>query len=165
MPLNVGKEVAALRRMTLAELRAKHIEVFGEANRSGHKDYLVKRIIWRMQSNDEGGLTERAIRRAAELAQDANLRTTAPKEATTPTREPARTKIVKTRLGGGERLPMPGAVLTREYKGKTIQVMVLQDGFDFEGEVYRSLSAVAKAITGAHWNGFHFFGIPRSAKP
>jgi len=117
-----------------------------------------------MQSNDEGGLTERAIRRAAELAQDANLRTTAPKEVLAPILNPTQTKTVKARIGNGGRLPMPGAILTREYKGKTLQVLVLQDGFDFEGEVYRSLSAVAKAITGAHWNGLHFFGIPRSDK-
>ena len=52
---------------------------------------------------------------------------------------------------------MPGAVITREYRGCTIAVTVLDEGFEYEGAVYRSLTAVAKAITGTHWNGYHFF--------
>ena len=53
---------------------------------------------------------------------------------------------------------MAGTLLTREYKGRTVQVRVLPDGFEFDGDVYRSLSAVARKVTGAHWNGYHFFG-------
>ena len=58
---------------------------------------------------------------------------------------------------------MPGTLITRKYKAETIQVKVLADGFEFEGERYKSLSAVAKAITGTHWNGFHFFGLNKKA--
>jgi hypothetical protein len=58
---------------------------------------------------------------------------------------------------------MPGAVLTREYKGRTIQVTVLPSGFDYDGQVYRSLSAVAKAVTGSHWNGHLFFNLTTKA--
>jgi hypothetical protein len=54
---------------------------------------------------------------------------------------------------------MPGAILTREYKGETVQVTVRDHGFEYLGEVYRSLSAVAKAVTGSHWNGHYFFGL------
>ena len=54
---------------------------------------------------------------------------------------------------------MPGTHLTREYKGRLLVVKVLPDGFEFEGEVYGSLSAVAKAVTGSHWNGYHFFRL------
>jgi hypothetical protein len=56
---------------------------------------------------------------------------------------------------------MPGTLLTRKYKGETIQVKVCQDGFEFEGERFKSLSAVAKRVTGTHWNGFHFFGLTK----
>ena len=56
-------------------------------------------------------------------------------------------------------MPPPGSVITREYKGHPLQVKVLPNGFEFEGEVYKSLSAVAKAITGQHCNGFHFFRL------
>lgn len=54
---------------------------------------------------------------------------------------------------------MPGTVLARQYKGRTITVTVLEDGFEYAGEVFRTLSAVAKAVTGSHWNGYHFFGL------
>jgi len=54
---------------------------------------------------------------------------------------------------------MPGAIITRRYKGRTVEVRVLPRGFEYEGEVYRTLSAVAKQITGAHWNGYYFFGL------
>jgi hypothetical protein len=60
----------------------------------------------------------------------------------------------------------PGTIVTRQYKGRLLQAKVLRDGFEFEGEVYKSLSAVAKAATGTHWNGYHFFGLrkPGGAK-
>ena len=55
------------------------------------------------------------------------------------------------------RLPPPGTILTRPYKGQLLQVQVLTDGFAYAGRVYASLSAVAKAITGSHTNGFLYF--------
>ncbi len=79
MSVNIAKDVAAQGRLTVKDLRAKHVEVFGEATRSGNKDWLRKRIAWRIQANASGDLSERARRRAAELANDADLRTTAPK--------------------------------------------------------------------------------------
>ncbi len=161
--LNVGKEIAALKRMKVKELQAKHVEVFGEETRSHHKEYLVKRIAWRMQANEEGDLSERALQRAAELANDADLRTHAPPP---PTAQEAagQTKSVAIPIDHDARLPMPGAIVTREYRGKTIQVEVLPNGFEYEGEVYRTLSAVAKAVTGAHWNGYYFFGLNKNGK-
>lgn len=71
--LNMTREVAALKRMTVKELRGRYVEVFGETTRSGNKDWLWKRIAWRMQANAEGGLSERARRRAEEIANDADL--------------------------------------------------------------------------------------------
>ncbi|HEY7157460.1 MAG TPA: DUF2924 domain-containing protein [Gemmataceae bacterium] len=56
-----------------------------------------------------------------------------------------------------QRLPPPGTILTRPYKGQLVQVQVLTDGFAYAGKVYPSLSAVAKAVTGSHCNGFLFF--------
>ena len=162
MALNIGKEIAALKRMTVTELRDKHIEVFGEENRSRHKTYLVKRIAWRIQSKAEGDLSERAKQRALKLATDADLRTRPPDESTT--KGSGKTKTVPVVIDHDSRLPMPGAIITREYKGETIQVMVLPKGFEYEGEIYKTLSAVAKAITGSHWNGFHFFNLKRKGK-
>ena len=60
MELNVGKEIAALKRMTVGELRTRYAEVFGEETLARNKQWLVKRIIWRLQSMSEGNLSERA---------------------------------------------------------------------------------------------------------
>ena len=62
MTLNIGREIAALRRMTPKELRARYAEVFGEPTRSGNREFLIKRIAWRLQSQAEGGLSEPARR-------------------------------------------------------------------------------------------------------
>ena len=62
--LNIAKELAAMRQMNARELQAKYAEVFGEATRSRHKEQLIRKIAWRMQANAEGGLSERARRRA-----------------------------------------------------------------------------------------------------
>jgi hypothetical protein len=159
MHLNVGKEVAALQRMTVKELRARYAEVFGEETPAHNKAWLVKRIAWRLQALAEGDLSERAKRRAAELACDADLRMNPPLVKTTAvaTAETPQTRVL--RFQPDERLPPPGTVITRKYKGEVLQVKVLPHGFEYEGEVYTSLSAVAKAITGSHCNGYLFFHL------
>jgi hypothetical protein len=161
--LNIAREVAALKRMTVKELRGRYVEVFGEATRSGNKDWLWKRIAWRMQANAEGGLTERARRRAEELANDTDLRIRPP-VAPAETGDIGVATTTAFRIEPDDRLPMPGTILTRRYKGRLIQVTVLPKGFDYQGEVFRSLSAVAKAVTGSHWNGLLFFDLPRPGK-
>ena len=158
MGMNIGKEVAAMRRMSLSELRDKYAEVFGEETQSRHKQYLLRRIAWQLQANAEGGLSERARRRAKELAKGADVRLTAPKKPT-PTPAPERTRVGHIDISPDDRLPMPGATITREYKGEMYEVKILPDGFEYDGDVYRTLSAVATAITGTHWNGYHFFRL------
>lgn len=160
MNLNVGKELAALNRMSVDALRAKYAEVFGESTNGRHKQWLVKRIIWRMQSLVEGDLTERARQRAAELANDADLRRRAPKSpASTEAASPANAKPLPARID--RRIPIPGSLITRVYKGENVVVTVLPLGFEYEGEKYKSLSAIAKKITGSHCNGYHFFRLTK----
>jgi hypothetical protein len=159
MDLNVGKEVAAMKRMTVNELRAKYADVFGEETKARHKEWLVRRIAWRMQALAEGDISERARQRAAELANDADLRTTLPKEPKATVAPVDRMKAATICISPDHRLPMPGQEIMREYKGQTLIVRVLDHGFEFEGEVYKSLSAVAKKITGAHCNGYFFFRL------
>ncbi len=60
------------------------------------------------------------------------------------------------------RLPMPGTVITRPYKGRLVRVTVGEAGFEYEGTSYRSLSAVARAVTGSHCNGYLFFQLGSS---
>jgi len=160
MSLDLAKELAALESMSVGQLHERYADVFGEPARSRHRQYLIRRIAWRLQANAEGGLSERALRRAAELADEADVRVTPPKRATTASERPAPgTDAIRVAVATDPRLPPPGAAIVREYKGRTLSVTVLPDGFEYEGQRYRSLSAVAKAITGSHMNGFRFFRL------
>ena len=161
MNLNVAREVAALERMTVAELRTRYAAVFGEPTRTCNKTWLTRRIVWRLQAQAEGDLSERARKRAAELANDTDIRLSPPKV------EPPAAGLALTAslpVKGDHRLPPPGTVITRDYKGRRLRVTVLANGFEFEGEVHKSLSAVAKAITGAHYNGYLFFRLGRNGE-
>lgn len=157
--VNVGKELAALEDLTVKELRERYAAVFGEATSSRHKDYLIKRIIWRLQAMANGGLSERAKVRAAELANEADLRLLPPRER--PVGSSGLTTVGKLAVQTNDRPLMPGTVLTRPYKDKTVRVLVMENGFEYEGKVYRSLSAIAKVVTGSHWNGHLFFGTEK----
>lgn len=159
MTLNLTQEVAALRRKSVPELRRHYEQVFGETCRSNHKQWLIKRIAWRLQANAEGDLSQRARQRALELANDADLRMKAPPAVKSPPSPPVRTMKGAIPNTHDPRIPPPGSVLTRDYKGELLEVTVLSDGFEFEGQQYTSLSAVAKAITGTHTSGFLFFHL------
>lgn len=162
--LNVAKEVAALQRMTVRELRIRYADVFGEETKAGNKPWLIKRIAWRLQSLEEGDLSERARQRAAELANDADVRLSPPKQKSASPSPASQTKTAALAVKGDDRLPPAGTVITREYKAQSLQVKVLPKGFEFEGEVYKTISAVAKAITGQHCNGYHFFRLGKEGK-
>ena len=155
---NLATEIAALARLRVSELRAKFAAVFGESTQAHNKVWLVKRIAWRLQALAEGDLPQRARQRAAELIHDADLRLSPPRadlassDATTPS-------TPTLHVPADDRLPRPGTILTRRYKGRTLQVHVLDHGFRFEDQVYRSLSAVAKAVTGSHCSGHFFFRL------
>ena len=153
-------EVESLRRATLAVLRAKYQEVFREETRSRHREHLFRRIAWRLQALAEGDLSERARGRAHQIAQDADLRKVAPRDFFTVGEERIEiTKGIRSRWQQDSRLPLPGAVLSRKWKGRTILVEVLAKGFRYENRHYSSLSAIAVAITGTRWNGLAFFGL------
>jgi hypothetical protein len=153
MNASVLKEIEGLRRLTVGGLRDKYREVFGEESRSNHKDFLFRRIAWRLQAN------------ALEIANDADLRIRAPKDFGSGS-APGRTAVTAISAVGGSRdnrLPAAGTLLTRDFKGRTYVVKVLDDGFEYDGRQYRSLSAIAGEITGTRWNGFLFFGLTREA--
>src|SRR6516165_2419250 len=156
MEQTLNPDIAALQRLTTSELRVRYAEVFGDQPQTWNRVWMLKRLAWRLQALAEGGLSERARRRAEELANDADLRLNAPKvkSADAPV-ERTTVKLLSTPID--KRLPPPGTILTRPYKGQTVQVQVLTSGFAYAGRVYPSLSAVAKAITGSHTNGYHFF--------
>jgi hypothetical protein len=153
-------EIEKLRRASLASLREKFREVFQEEARSRHRQHLFRRVAWRLQALAEGDLTERARGRANEIAQDADLRKVAPRGFFSVGGE-----AVETTRGDRQkdrRLPLPGAMLSRKWKGRTILVEVLANGFRYESRHYTSLSAIAVAVTGTCWNGVTFFGLTGS---
>jgi hypothetical protein len=155
----MSQQLAALPRLRTQQLRERYAEVFGEETPANNRAWLLKRIAWRIQALAEGGLSERARQRAAELANDADLRMNPPRSHRQPEPAAGQTAVRAMKVETDDRLPPPGTILTRPYKGEEIQVQVLQHGFAFQGQVYKSLSAVAKAMTGSHCNGFLFFKI------
>src|SRR5262245_24424343 len=104
MSLNVGQEVAALSRMTVKQLKQKYSEIVGEDTNGNNKAWLVQRIAWRLQARAEGGLSERARQRAAELADDADLRLNPPPmKAITAVEDEAPVRVLK--FQADDRLP------------------------------------------------------------
>lgn len=162
---DISQQIAALEKMTVNQLRQKHLDLFCEQNRVSNRQYLFRRIAWRLQSLAEGDLSARARQRAEELARDADLRQTPPPGLQMPPAPGALRRVLgRIEATRDERLPIPGTVLPRTHKGVEHRVTVLSNGFDYEGEVYRSLSAIAHKITGCHWNGYYFFGLRKAGK-
>ena len=164
MEAKTFQEIQQLSRMTVRELHEKYIEIFGEETRAFHKEFLRKRIAWRIQALAEGDLSEIVRCRAKELANDANLRIRIPRDTvrTSAFPEKARTAISRISHTRDPRLPLPGTLFAREFKGRDIVVKVLDTGFEYGGRRYKSLSAIAREVTGTKWNGFLFFGIADS---
>lgn len=151
---SVAAQVSALQTMTVEQLRAEWERVFGEPTKQRHRQHLIKRLARQLQ-DDGPHLT--AEEEAKVDRYRAMLRQMPPEKwfpgachnrpkhpASTPKRRPLK----------------PGSVLTRVWDGAEIAVTVREDGrFGYAGKTYRSLSAVAKEITGTTWNGWRFFGL------
>lgn len=165
MTKTVSEQLAELERMTPRLLRERWQELTGEEARSNNKDWLIKRIAWRIQANIEGDLSERARRRAEELANDADLRLKAPATLKMVVEPRSANRQVQTKMAKktANALPPVGTVLTRDYRGQNVNVQVREAGIEYLGELYPTLSAVAKAITGTHTSGFLFFKLGQYA--
>jgi hypothetical protein len=159
--MNIKEELARLGRMTTGELAGRYIEVCGEPARTRNRSYLMRKITWRLQAKAEGDLSERARRRAAELADIAEARVMPPKHLPSAgeAQPAAAGTTVTVPVQQDPRLPSIGTELVKHYKGQTLHVIVQTKGFEFEGKLFRTLSAVAKHISGTHINGFRFFGL------
>lgn len=145
------------RKLPVSGLRAKYEKVFGEPPRSRNKDFLFRRIAWRMQANRYGDLSDQTHQRALAIANNRDLRLRKPREHLANKAE----RVLRSHIHGAAdlRLPLPGTVLTRSFKGRTVNVCVLADGFRYEDRRFRSLSGVAQHITGTRWNGYVFWGL------
>jgi hypothetical protein len=150
-------EIAALDGMTVSELAERYADLAGESTHSRNKRYLQRRVAWLIQAREFGGLSEAARERALSIARLADIRRTPATEGTT--------RRVPVRSRPEPQIPPPGTTLVRPYRGREIRVTILESGFEWEGRVYRSLSAAAKAITGQHLSGLRFFGLsPRKER-
>jgi Protein of unknown function (DUF2924) len=156
MEADIVNQIQGLRRVKVRELRDRYKEIFGEESRSNHREFLFRRIAWRLQALAEGDISERARQRAAEIAQDADLRICGPKPVGA---SPGGIPGSRQSPSSDRRLPLVGTMLTREYKNHRIAVQVLDGGFQYEDRFYKSLSAIAREVTGTQWNGYLFFGL------
>ena len=145
------KEVSALNDKPLKDLKEKYQKLYGPKKVVPvNRTFLVKRIVYKLQEQKHGGLSQAAKDKADALIKK---------------HDPVNNKSAKSKNGDAKkanrdpRLPIPGSVITKTYKGKKLEVKALEKGFEYKGKVYRSLSAIAKDITGNIWNGFLFFGL------
>jgi hypothetical protein len=136
-------EIAGLSKLDIDELRERWKAMFGKApSHDISRSFLTRAIAYRLQEKAFGGLKPSTQRLLAEFASDG---TNGSALAAAPSR-----------------IVQPGAVLVREWRGISHQVSVLEKGFSFRGKRCRSLSEVAREITGTRWSGPLFFGLKRS---
>ena len=148
---NILAEILALKDMTVLELQTKYLELFdGRKATSNNKTYLWQRIAYRIQELAYGSLPETVYNKVKELVNEfdpINNKTLRPDIAN------------KQLITRDRRLPIPGTIITKNYKGNEIRVKVLEKGFEYNGKSYKTIGAVASAVTGAHWNGYMFFNL------
>ena len=152
----VAGQLAALATMGTAELATRFAELTGQPPRTKNRAYLRKRVAWHLQAAEYGGLSEAALAKIDELApiamqqfQQSARRRAKPGPAA---------KAAASGTGRDPRLPAQGAVIRRLYGGEFHEVRILEGGFEYRGQCFRSLSKIAREITGTPWNGFTFFG-------
>jgi hypothetical protein len=150
----VGQEIARLRDLDASTLRLRWREVTGKPAAIGLKgELLIRALAYAIQEKAFGGLSLAATKRLQAIVRDAKASKASP--ATENRSSPPRRRL------------MPGTRLIREWQGVMHEVIVIPDGFLWQGANYASLSTVAKAITGTSWNGWVFFGAkppPKKAK-
>lgn len=154
-----------LPRMTATELQVVHQEMFGAAHPIANCQHLRRKIAWHMQAAKEIGLPESVRQYAIGIARGTELRSRISDNASRrrvaiPPDRAATTVVVQTH---DARLPMPGSLIVKKYKGRTLVVKVLDDAFEYEGRRFSSLSAIAGEITGTRWNGFAFFELTKES--
>ncbi|MBF0590326.1 MAG: DUF2924 domain-containing protein [Magnetococcales bacterium] len=143
---SVLQRVASLNRMAMPDLKKMWKELFGSAAPNYDKRFMIKRLAYRIQELAYGGLSKTAEQRLR--AGQIERKTNTPK-----------------RVRQSAYKPAPGTQLIREWQGVDYCTTALENGFEFQGQHFRSLSAVARAITGTRWNGLAFFGVKKAGQP
>lgn len=171
--MSMALQIHQLTGLSIRELREKYQEVWGESTSSRNKQYLIKKIAWRMREENKNGISEAARKRALEIANPADLRVRPSKgfdRELADLMEKGKEESITSKSKDNSsiltywdsRLPAPGSIITKEYKGENIEVIIHgARQFEYNGQMYRSLSAIAKEITGTNYNGFLFFGLTK----
>ena len=138
-------QIALLDDLSLKDLRECWLEITGQpAPKFFRRKFLLRAVAYRLQVKTHGGMSPSTKRQLREIA----LSLASGKEISLLLRTPIK----------------PGTRLIRLWQEKTHIVTVLPDGFEWQGQKYNSLSAIAKAITGTNWNGYAFFGLKNGSK-
>ena len=159
MSASIIKEIQALQGMTVAQLRVRWAELYGEETRSRNRTYLWRRLAWRVQELQLGGLSDGTKKRIIDTAPAAFVRSQVPPGFLPEAEEGSTSPGPTTRRD--PRLPSPGSTIVREYRGQTLRLNVLADGFELGGIHYDSLSEAARVVTGQRWNGPLFWGLSK----
>ncbi len=163
MALNITKEVANMERLSVGALCERYREVFGEDIKARNNQWLIKRIAWKLQANQEGDISERARKLAMKIAQSSDIRRSAPKIRTRPIESSFETVTSAITPPAASRLPIAGTVLMKNYKGRSIQVRVLPNSSEYEREQYKTLTAIARIVTGQkNISGLQFFKLGKA---
>jgi hypothetical protein len=156
MQENLLTKIMSHKDASLEELKKKYSELFdNKPAPSNNKTYLWKKIAYKLQELEYGGLsveTQGKIQKLIQKYDPVNNKTMRPEDTT-------QDQSKKPNLRRDKRLPIPGTVITKEYKGIKLQVKILESGFEYSSKVYKTLTAIAKEVTGAHWNGYLFFNL------
>ena len=145
-------DIMALKKAPAEELQKRYKDLYGEDASGTHKTYLWRKIAYKLQEQKHGSLSPKAKGKLKALIEEydpINNKALRPDKPMISQETPVKDK----------RLPIPGTAITKEYKGANYQVKVLEKGFEYNGKIYKTLSAIAKEITGAHWNGYLFFNL------
>jgi Protein of unknown function (DUF2924) len=151
----VRMHIESLRKLTTKQLKERFRHVCGEASLSSNRIHLFRRIAWQLQANVSGGLDGRALQRASQLAIEADRELPLPQSL----REVSLQSGLDPQQHRDRRLPPVDRSIERSYRGKQLVVTVRENGFEYNGQLYASLSSVARQITGTRWNSFQFFGL------
>jgi len=146
-----------LEALSVSGLREHFLATLGYASKSRNRTFLIRKILWGMQVKVSEDISLNARKRAEKLADERDVITRLPKVPVK--RVTAKKSTFRFSPSKDSRLPVPGSVLVRQYKGRDIRVTVGADDFEFEGKRYTSLSSIAREVTGGSYNGFLFFKL------
>lgn len=153
MKETLTSKIMAMQDASLADLQHKYEEVFGQKTASTSKTQLWRKISYRLQEVAYGGLPEEARSRIQELIKEhdpINNKLVRPEETAQDKKNP---------LKRDRRLPIPGTIITKIYKGTKIEIKVMDKSFEYNNKVYKTLTQLTQEITGCHWNGYAFFNL------